>query len=143
MASVPGSCLTHSLTCHTHTHTRVVESAGLALFAYIVSFLSCNASLCGLVKLPFCRNPALSCCAAPDRFTMCQPVAGPFYRAAGMTYLRYANICADLMRGVLKEPFKTKAMQRQAIYFRSAPWADGKQGTSVITELKEVPTAKP
>jgi hypothetical protein len=47
-----------------------------------------------------------------------------------MTYLRYANICADLMRGVLKEPFKTKAMQRQAIYFRSAPWADGKQGTS-------------
>jgi hypothetical protein len=47
-----------------------------------------------------------------------------------MTYLRYANICADLMRGVLKEPFKTKAMQRQAIYFRSAPWANGKQGTS-------------
>lgn len=61
---------------------------------------------------------------------MCQPAAGPFYRAAGMTYLRYANICADLMRGVLKEPFKTKAIQRQAIYFRSATWADGKQGTS-------------
>jgi hypothetical protein len=111
-----------------------------------------------------------------------------------MTYLRYANICADLMRSVLKEPFKTKAMQRQAIYFRSAAWTDGKQGTSgahlkrtaassnaahaleaeaaptaaeakplqshvvfdahvllllcillyaVITELKEVPTAKP
>jgi F-type H+-transporting ATPase subunit epsilon len=44
-----------------------------------------------------------------------------------MTYLRYANICADLMRSVLKEPFKTKAMQRQAIYFRSSTWADGKQ----------------
>ena len=37
---------------------------------------------------------------------MCQPVAGPFYRAAGLTYLRYANICADMMRSVLKEPFK-------------------------------------
>lgn len=59
-----------------------------------------------------------------------------------MSYLRYANICADLMRSVLKEPFKTKAMQRQAIYFRSSTWADGKQGASVVTELKEVPTAK-
>jgi F-type H+-transporting ATPase subunit epsilon len=60
---------------------------------------------------------------------MCQPAAGPFYRAAGLTYLRYANICADMMRNVLKEPFKTKALQRQTIYFRAAKWADGKQGT--------------
>lgn len=61
---------------------------------------------------------------------MCQPVAGPFYRAAGLSYLRYANICADLMRSVLKEPFKTKALQRQAIYFRSSTWKDGKQTPS-------------
>lgn len=73
---------------------------------------------------------------------MCQPVAGPFYRAAGLSYLRYANICADIMRSVMKEPFKTKALQRQAISFRSAVWSDGKQGPSVVTELKEVPTTK-
>lgn len=57
---------------------------------------------------------------------MCQPVSGPFYRAAGLTYLRYANICADMMRNVLKEPFKSKALQRQTIYFRSSKWTDGK-----------------
>lgn len=47
-----------------------------------------------------------------------------------MTYLRYANICADMMRSVLKEPFKSKAATRQTIYFRSSTWADGKQGPS-------------
>ncbi|KAF8061291.1 ATP synthase subunit epsilon [Scenedesmus sp. PABB004] len=73
---------------------------------------------------------------------MCQPVAGPFYRAAGMSYLRYANICADLMRSVLKEPLRAKAAQRQAIYFRSSTWTDGRQGPSVVTELKEVPLTK-
>jgi len=61
---------------------------------------------------------------------MCQPVAGPFYRAAGLSYLRYANICADLMRSVMKEPFKSKALARQSIQFRSSVWADGKQGAS-------------
>eukprot|EP00878_Enallax_costatus_P036194 GHUV01040561.1.p1 GENE.GHUV01040561.1~~GHUV01040561.1.p1 ORF type:complete len:135 (-),score=15.06 GHUV01040561.1:749-1153(-) len=61
---------------------------------------------------------------------MCQPVAGPFYRAAGLSYLRYANICADIMRSVMKEPFKTKALQRQTISFRSAVWSDGKHGPS-------------
>ena len=59
---------------------------------------------------------------------MCAPAAGPFYRAAGMSYLRYANICADMLRGVLKEPFKTKALQRQVVSYRSSTWADGKAG---------------
>jgi len=73
---------------------------------------------------------------------MCQPAAGPFYRAAGMSYVRYANICADLMRSVLKEPAKTKALQRQTIYFRSAAWENGKMGPGVVTELNEIPTTK-
>lgn len=58
---------------------------------------------------------------------MCPP-SGPFYRVAGMTYLRYSNICADFLRNVMKEPFKSKATARQAIYFRSSPYTDGKQG---------------
>jgi F-type H+-transporting ATPase subunit epsilon len=53
---------------------------------------------------------------------------GPFYRAAGLTFLRYANISADLLRNVLKEPFKTKAQARQVISYRFSPFADGKQG---------------
>jgi F-type H+-transporting ATPase subunit epsilon len=59
---------------------------------------------------------------------MCAPVAGPFYRAAGMSYLKYANICADLMRNVMKEPHKTKAAARSIISFRSSQWVDGVQG---------------
>jgi F-type H+-transporting ATPase subunit epsilon len=73
---------------------------------------------------------------------MCQPAAGPFYRAAGMSYLRYANICADLMRAVLKEPFKAKAEQRSLISFRSALWHDGKQAPYKPTELAATPQTK-
>jgi len=58
---------------------------------------------------------------------MSAPASGPFWRAAGMSYVKYANICADMMRSVLKEPFKTKALQRQTIYFRSSKFVDGKQ----------------
>eukprot|EP00798_Chlamydomonas_sp_ICE-L_P031637 gene31637-6832_t len=61
---------------------------------------------------------------------------GPFYRAAGMTYLRYANLSADYLRNVLKEPFKAKAMIRQVISYRSAPYADGKAGASTVVDLK-------
>jgi hypothetical protein len=32
-----------------------------------------------------------------------------YWRAAGMTYLKYANLCAEVVRGSLKEPFLTKA----------------------------------
>lgn len=64
----------------------------------------------------------------PDSARMCAPAAGPFYRAAGMSYLKYANICADLLRAVMKEPHKTKAASRSSIYFRASTWAEGKQG---------------
>jgi len=57
---------------------------------------------------------------------------GAFYRAAGMSFLRYTNISADLLRNVLKEPFKAKAQNRQVIAFRSAPYTDGKQGKSGV-----------
>ena len=53
-------------------------------------------------------------------------LSGPFYRAAGLSYLRYANIAADLLRSVLKEPFKTKAQARQVIAYRFSAFLDGK-----------------
>lgn len=56
-------------------------------------------------------------------------MSGPFYRAAGMSYLRYANISADLLRNVLKEgPLKVKAALRQTIHFKYSSYLDGKQG---------------
>jgi hypothetical protein len=44
-----------------------------------------------------------------------------------MSYLKYANICADMMRGVMKEPFKSKQVPRGSIYFRASKVVDGKQ----------------
>ncbi len=46
----------------------------------------------------------------------------------GMTYVRYVNIAADLLRSVLKEPYKTKAANRSIIHYKTTGYADGKQG---------------
>jgi F-type H+-transporting ATPase subunit epsilon len=54
--------------------------------------------------------------------------SGPWYRVAGWSYLRYANVCADLLRNVLKEPYKTKAASRQIISYRFSPFVEGKAG---------------
>ncbi len=44
-----------------------------------------------------------------------------------MSYLKYSGLAADMVRASLKEPFKSKAKLREAVYFRSAPWKDGQQ----------------
>lgn len=64
--------------------------------------------------------------------TMSSTASGPFYRVAGMSYVRYANLCADYLRSVMKEPFKTKAQARQVVFFRSSPYSDGKAGASSL-----------
>lgn len=53
-----------------------------------------------------------------------------------MSYVRYANLCADYLRAVMKEPFKSKAQARQVIYFRSASVADGKASASNLVDVK-------
>lgn len=48
-----------------------------------------------------------------------------------MSYLKYSNLCADMVRAALKEPVKAKAKAREVIYYRSAVWKNGvpeKQG---------------
>jgi len=48
-----------------------------------------------------------------------------------MTYLKYSNLCADMVRAALKEPAKASAKAREVIYYRSALWKNGapeKQG---------------
>ncbi|XP_072970473.1 ATP synthase subunit epsilon, mitochondrial [Typha angustifolia] len=52
--------------------------------------------------------------------------AVPFWRAAGMTYITYSNICASLVRSCLKEPYKTEAVSREKVHFALSKWADGK-----------------
>lgn len=52
--------------------------------------------------------------------------AVPFWRAAGMTYITYSNICASLVRSCLKEPHKAEAMDREKVHFAVSKWAEGK-----------------
>ncbi len=49
-----------------------------------------------------------------------------YWRAAGMSYVRYANLCASYVRGALKEPFKSAAAPREQVYFKHAAWKEGK-----------------
>ena len=52
--------------------------------------------------------------------------AVPFWRAAGMTYITYSNICASLVRNCLKEPYKGEAATREKVHFAISKWAEGK-----------------
>jgi len=52
-----------------------------------------------------------------------------------MSYLKYSSMCAEVVRGCLKEPFLTKAKPREAVYFKSVKWTDGKPGKPVVTEV--------
>ncbi|KAK8673732.1 hypothetical protein V6N13_112047 [Hibiscus sabdariffa] len=57
---------------------------------------------------------------------MASNAAVPFWRAAGMTYITYSNICANLVRNCLKEPYKTEALTREKVHFSISKWTDGK-----------------
>jgi F-type H+-transporting ATPase subunit epsilon len=59
---------------------------------------------------------------------MSAPVAASAYwRIAGMSYLKYSNLCADMVRSAMKDgPSKVAAKQRELVYYKSATWAEGK-----------------
>jgi len=61
--------------------------------------------------------------------------ASSYWRVAGMSYLKYSNLCADMVRSVLKEPAKKAAKSREAIYYRSAVWKEGAPENQVITDI--------
>ncbi|CAK9223906.1 unnamed protein product [Sphagnum troendelagicum] len=49
----------------------------------------------------------------------------PYWRAAGMTYVGYANACAVLVRKCMKEPFKSQTATRERVHFKLSQWLDG------------------
>ncbi|KAM7512347.1 hypothetical protein LguiB_011222 [Lonicera macranthoides] len=57
---------------------------------------------------------------------MSSSAAVPFWRAAGMTYITYSNICANLVRKCLKEPYKSESVNREKVHFALSKWSDGK-----------------
>ncbi|KMT11738.1 hypothetical protein BVRB_5g105720 [Beta vulgaris subsp. vulgaris] len=57
---------------------------------------------------------------------MSSSAAVPFWRAAGMTYISYSNICANLVRNCLKEPFKSEALAREKVHYSISKFENGK-----------------
>ena len=51
--------------------------------------------------------------------------AVPFWKAAGMTYISYSNICVNLVRNCLQEPFKSEALTHEKAHFSISKWDNG------------------
>jgi hypothetical protein len=51
-----------------------------------------------------------------------------FWRAAGLTYLKYVSITSATLRQALKEPAKSQAEKRAVVLFRRREYQDGKVG---------------
>lgn len=49
-----------------------------------------------------------------------------YWRAAGMTYLKYSTTCADLVRQALKEPIRSQVLNRAAYCMTKGEWEGGK-----------------
>eukprot|EP00241_Pyramimonas_parkeae_P013550 CAMPEP_0114244720 /NCGR_PEP_ID=MMETSP0058-20121206/11497_1 /TAXON_ID=36894 /ORGANISM="Pyramimonas parkeae, CCMP726" /LENGTH=67 /DNA_ID=CAMNT_0001357693 /DNA_START=56 /DNA_END=259 /DNA_ORIENTATION=- len=62
-------------------------------------------------------------------------MSSAYWRVAGMTYIKYANLCADVVRSALKEPHLTKAKARENVYFKTTEFLEGKAQPSVVTEI--------
>ncbi|KAL3825031.1 hypothetical protein ACJIZ3_021060 [Penstemon smallii] len=57
---------------------------------------------------------------------MASNAAVPFWRSAGMTYISYSNLCANLVRQCLKEPYRSESLNREKVHFAASQWVDGK-----------------
>ena len=89
--------------------------------------LTAVATLCRLQK-PLVEHIGVPClCACQPHSTMSSSAAASAYwRVAGMSYLKYSNLCADLVRGALKQELRAKAKEREIVYFKEAVWKDGR-----------------
>ena len=63
------------------------------------------------------------------------------WKNVGMTYLKYADLCATHVRNSLKEPAKSKAMARSDMHVRVMTWADGKRGAPGVCLSASIATA--
>lgn len=46
-----------------------------------------------------------------------------------MSYLKYSNLCATMLRDALKEPLKEAAKAREQVYFKNVTYKGGKPDT--------------
>eukprot|EP00274_Cyanoptyche_gloeocystis_P003129 CAMPEP_0196655626 /NCGR_PEP_ID=MMETSP1086-20130531/5381_1 /TAXON_ID=77921 /ORGANISM="Cyanoptyche gloeocystis , Strain SAG4.97" /LENGTH=62 /DNA_ID=CAMNT_0041988037 /DNA_START=69 /DNA_END=257 /DNA_ORIENTATION=- len=60
-----------------------------------------------------------------------------YWRTGGLNYLRYANLCASYVRQALKEPLKSKALEREELIVKIAEWEAGKASKPIELKLDE------
>ena len=65
------------------------------------------------------------------------------WRNVGITYLKYADICATHVRNALKEPAKTKAKSSSNMHARIVQWEAGKRGDPRKLRLSPPPRCPP
>eukprot|EP00811_Abedinium_folium_P022145 NODE_31440_length_396_cov_5.661710.p3 GENE.NODE_31440_length_396_cov_5.661710~~NODE_31440_length_396_cov_5.661710.p3 ORF type:complete len:75 (-),score=17.70 NODE_31440_length_396_cov_5.661710:94-318(-) len=54
------------------------------------------------------------------------------WRSAGVTYLRYSNEMASVLRQCLKEPYRSKALARETTHVVEKTWANGNVQSRVV-----------
>jgi len=58
-----------------------------------------------------------------------------YWRTANYTYLKYANVCARILRNCLKPEYKQKAIERDTVQFNMSEWKNGRaQRPTIIKE---------
>ena len=60
------------------------------------------------------------------------------WRAAGISYIKYATECAAILRASLKEPHKTKMMEKGALSMKLGQY----EGGAIKTKLEWVNPGK-
>eukprot|EP00448_Togula_jolla_P040007 CAMPEP_0170621842 /NCGR_PEP_ID=MMETSP0224-20130122/28813_1 /TAXON_ID=285029 /ORGANISM="Togula jolla, Strain CCCM 725" /LENGTH=99 /DNA_ID=CAMNT_0010948121 /DNA_START=73 /DNA_END=370 /DNA_ORIENTATION=- len=60
------------------------------------------------------------------------------WRAAGVSYLRYSNEMAQVLRQCLREPYREKAMKRGETHLVEKVWANGTvQAKVLISDMQK------
>lgn len=68
--------------------------------------------------------------AEPDRVPLLASRMSS-WKSAGFSFLRYANTCAIFTRRALKEPYATKALERDTVNMKAEHWIQGRQQDKV------------
>jgi len=61
--------------------------------------------------------------------------ASAYWRVAGMSYLKYANLCSDMVRAALLPELRAKAKTREVVHYKEAIWKDGKPEKQTIVDF--------
>ena len=59
---------------------------------------------------------------------------GIMWRAAGVSYLRYSNEMAAILRQCLREPYREKALQKNTVHLLEKTWVNGSVASKTVLD---------